>query len=216
MKNVDKLKYYSPVEERINIVTHGIGLVLSIIGLILLITHAAMYRNELYVLSFSIFGISLVVVYAASTIYHSIKKPELRMRMKIVDHAAIYLLIAGTYTPLTLITLHNTLGWVLFIILWIFAITGISLKLFFTGRYSLLSTIMYVLMGWIIVIAIKSIFENLPLGGFVWFITGGLVYTVGAILYSIKKIKFNHAIFHFLVVIGSFCHFVTVNYYVLP
>lgn len=216
MKNVDKLKYYSPVEERINIVTHGIGLVLSIIGLILLITHAAMYRNELYVLSCTVFGLSLVAVYAASTIYHSIKKPELRMRMKIVDHAAIYLLIAGTYTPLTLITLHNTLGWVLFIILWIFAITGISLKLFFTGRYSLLSTIMYVLMGWIIVIAIKSIFENLPLGGFVWFITGGLVYTVGAILYSIKKIKFNHAIFHFLVVIGSFCHFVTVNYYVLP
>jgi len=216
MKNVDKLKYYSPVEERINIVTHGIGLVLSIIGLILLITHAAMYRNELYVLSCTVFGLSLVAVYAASTIYHSIKKPELRMRMKIVDHAAIYLLIAGTYTPLTLITLHNTLGWVLFIILWIFAITGISLKLFFTGRYSLLSTIMYVLMGWIIVIAIKSIFENLPLEGFVWFITGGLVYTVGAILYSIKKIKFNHAIFHFLVVIGSFCHFVTVNYYVLP
>ena len=216
MKNVNIVKYYSPAEERINIATHAIGLILSIIGMFLLIIHAAMYRNELYILSFTIFGTSLVVVYAASTAYHSVKKPELRIKMKIVDHAAIYILIAGTYTPLTLITLHNTLGWVLFIILWIFAITGVTLKLFFTGKYSLLSTIMYVLMGWIIIIAIKSIFDNLPFEGFVWFITGGLVYTVGAILYSIKKIKFNHAIFHFLVVVGSFCHFVTVNYYVLP
>jgi hemolysin III len=136
--------------------------------------------------------------------------------LKIIDHASIYVLIAGTYTPFTLVTLNGTIGWVIFGTSWGLALTGIILKLFFTGKYDLISTIMYVLMGWVIVFAIKPLINNLPLEGLLWLFAGGISYTIGAILYSIKKIKFNHAIFHMFVLIGSFCHFMSVFFYVLP
>ena len=135
--------------------------------------------------------------------------------MNILDHATIYVLIAGTYTPFTIVTLNGTIGWVIFGISWGLALTGVILKLFFTGKYNLLSTIMYVLMGWVIVFAIKPLVNNLPSEGLIWLFAGGFSYTIGAILYSIKKIKFNHAIFHIFVLIGSFCHFMSVYFYVL-
>jgi hemolysin III len=209
-------KYYSPIEEKINIISHATGFILSIVALVFLVTHANLRGDVWHIVSFSIFGASLVILYAASTIYHSAKNPEVRNRLKIFDHASIYVLIAGTYTPFTLVTLKGTIGWVIFGISWGMAITGIILKIFFTGRYNLISTLMYVLMGWLIVFAIKPLINNLPFGGLLWLVAGGISYTIGALIYSIKKINFNHAIFHMFVLLGSFCHFMSVFFYVLP
>jgi hemolysin III len=216
MKDIEGIKYYSPIEEKINIISHATGFILSIVAFVLLVTHANLHGDVWHIVSFSIFGASLIILYAASTFYHSAKKSKLRNRLKIIDHASIYVLIAGTYTPFTLVTLKGTIGWVIFGTSWGLALTGIILKLFFTGKYNLISTIMYVLMGWVIVFAIKPLINNLPLEGLLWLIAGGISYTIGAILYSIKKIKFNHAIFHMFVLMGSFCHFMSVFFYVLP
>jgi hemolysin III len=216
MKDKEGIKYYSSIEEKINILSHAIGFILSMVALVLLVRHAVLHGDVWHIVSFSIFGSSLIILYAASTFYHSAKNPELRNRLKIIDHASIYVLIAGTYTPFTLVTLNGPIGWVIFGTSWGLALTGIILKLFFTGRYNLVSTIMYVLMGWIIVFAIKPLIHNLPVEGLWWLVAGGISYTVGAILYSIKKIKFNHGIFHVFVLSGSFCHFMSVFFYVLP
>ena len=216
MNDIEIIKYYSPIEEKINITTHAIGFILSIVAFVLLVTHANLHGDVWHIVSFSIFGASLIVLYAASTFYHSAKKSELRNRLKILDHASIYILIAGTYTPFTLVTLNGTIGWVIFGTSWGLALTGIILKFFFTGKYNLISTIMYVLLGWVIVFAIKPLINNLPLEGLLWLLAGGIFYTIGAILYSIKKIKFNHAIFHMFVLSGSFCQFMSVFFYVLP
>ena len=216
MKDIERINYYSPIEEKINIISHAIGSILSIVAFIFLFIHANLHGNVWHIVSFSIFGASLITLYAASTFYHSAKKSELRNRLNIIDHASIYILIAGTYTPFTLVTLKGTIGWVIFGTTWGLALTGIILKLFFTGKYNLISTIMYVLMGWVIVFAIKPLINNLPLEGLIWLLVGGISYTIGAILYSIKKIKFNHAIFHMFVLSGSFCQFMSVFFYVLP
>jgi len=216
MEEIEGIKYYSPVEEKTNIISHAIGFILGIVALVLLVSSASLYGNAWHIISFSIFGTSLVVLFAASTFYHSAKKPELRNKLRVIDHVSIYILIAGTYTPFTLITLNGPIGWMIFGTAWGLALTGIILKLFFTGKYKIISTLTYVFMGWIIVFAIKPVINNLALEGLLWLFAGGMAYTVGAILYSIKKIKFNHAIFHVFVLIGSFCHFVSVFFYVLP
>lgn len=215
MAKVTLPKYYSPFEEKINVISHAIGFILSIVALVFLVVRAGMYGNSMHVVSFTIFGVSLMVLYAASSLYHNATQPEVRKRLKIFDHASIYVLIAGTYTPFTLVTLQGSAGWVIFGVSWGIALVGITLKLFFTGRYSIASTVMYVLMGWVIIFAIKPLVHNLSADGLFWLFLGGVAYTVGAVLYSIKKIKFNHAIFHLLVLIGSFCHFVSIYFYVL-
>ena len=209
-------KFYSPLEERINILSHAIGLLLSIIAVVLLVTRASSYGNAWHIVSAAIFGASLITLYAASTVYHSATRAELRARLRIIDHATIYILIAGTYTPFTLITLNGTVGWVIFAFSWGMAISGIILKLFFTGRFNLVSTLMYVLMGWIIIFAVKPLIANLSTEGLFWLVAGGLSYTIGAIIYSIKKVPLNHAIFHLFVLGGSICHFVAVYFFVLP
>jgi len=216
MKDIEGIEYYSPREEKINIISHAVGFILSIVALILLVMHANLHGDVWHIVSFSIFGVSLIILYTASTFYHSAKKPKLRSRLRIVDHASIFILIAGTYTPFTLVTLNGTIGWVIFGTSWGLALTGIILKLFFTGKYKLISTIMYILISCIIVFAIKPLIENLPLEGLLWLFAGGISYIIGAILYSIKRIKLNHAIFHIFVLIGSFCHFISVFFYVLP
>lgn len=216
MKDIEGIKCYSPLEEKINIISHANGFVLSIVALAFLVMHAALHGNVWHIVSFSIFGASLMMLYAASTFYHSAKKSEIRNRLKILDHASIYVLIAGTYTPFTLVTLKGTIGWVIFGISWGLALTGIILKLFFTGKYDIISTMMYILMGWVIVFAIKPLIHNLSLDGLLWLFAGGISYTIGAILYSIEKIKLNHAIFHIFVLFGSLCHFISVFFYVLP
>jgi len=211
-----EVRYYDPKEEKLNVITHGIGLILSIVALVLLVVYSSLYGNARQITSFSIFGASLIVLYSASTLYHYSKDPKLRNRLNIFDHASIYVLIAGTYTPFALVTLQGTVGWIIFGVSWGLALTGIIFKLFFTGRFDKLSTITYVLMGWIIIFAIKPLVNNLPLNGLLWLAAGGILYTVGAVLYSMNKIKYNHAIFHIFVLLGSFCHFMSVFFYILP
>jgi hemolysin III len=157
-----------------------------------------------------------VLLFAASTCYHNSSAPELRAKLRVVDHGAICVLIAGTYTPLTLITLSGTIGWTIFSLSWGLALAGIMLSLFFTGRLKVLSTLIYVIMGWIIVFAIKPLMASLDEVGLRWLIAAGVTYTLGAIICAVTAIKFNHAIFHIFVLLGSFCHFITVYFYVLP
>lgn len=216
MKTEKEIVHYSPLEEKLNIWSHGLGVVLGIVALVFLVIHAAMNGSAVHVVSFTIYGASIIVLYLASTLYHSAKKPVLRNRLRIFDHAAIYLLIAGTYTPFALVTLEGAVGWTIFGLVWGFAIVGITLKLFFTGQFDKLSTAMYVLMGWLIIFAIKPLIENLSSEGLFWLMAGGIAYTVGAILYSIRKLPFNHAIFHVFVLLGSLFHFIAVYTYVLP
>lgn len=216
MNDNQPIKVYSPAEEKINIYSHALGLLLSGAALLLLLMRASQYGNALYILSFGIFGLSLIALYAASTVYHSATRPALRARLRIIDHATIYILIAGTYTPFTLITLSGPVGWTIFTVSWGMAISGITLKLFFTGRFNLVSTLMYVFMGWIIVFAVKPLLASFPTAGIYWLVAGGLSYTTGAIIYSIRKIPLNHAIFHLFVLGGSICHFIAVYFYVLP
>jgi hemolysin III len=215
MKENQKVKYYSPMEEKINIASHAFGFILSIVALFLLIRHASFNGSGLHIISFSIYGISLIVLYAASTLYHSAKSPELRTRLRVFDHASIYVLIAGTYTPFALITLNGELGWIVFGLSWGLASAGVILKLFFTGKYKLISTLMYVFMGWMMIFFITPLMDSLSVDGLIWLAAGGISYTVGAALYSIKKIQFNHAIFHLFVLLGSCAHFVSVFFYVL-
>jgi len=210
------MMHYSLPEEKTNIISHAIGFVFSIVALVLMVIKASLYGNGWHVVSVSIFGLSLMSLYAASTFYHSAKDLKVRSRMRIIDHASIYVLIAGTYTPFVLITLNGSIGWMIFGACWGMAFIGITLKLFFTGKYDVISTLMYVFMGWIIVFAIKPLIDSLAAEGLFWLFAGGVAYTVGAILYSFKKIKFNHAIFHIFVLLGSACHFVSVWFYVLP
>jgi hemolysin III len=207
--------HYSPAEEMTNVISHAVGLLLSIVGLLLMLLRAGDSGDVLRIISAAIFGAGLIALYAASTLYHSAKDPKTRSRLRVNDHATIYILIAGTYTPITLVTLNGWIGWTLFGITWAMALTGVVLKLFFTGRYHLLSTLMYVFMGWIIIFAVKPLMDSLPVAGLAWLLAGGIAYTTGAILYSIEKIHFNHAIFHLFVLLGSFCHFVAVYDYVL-
>ncbi len=205
---------YSDKEEKLNIATHAFGFLLSVIAFPFLVLKAMLLEGFWKPVSILIFGFSLIILYAASTFYHAATKPKLRRRLNIFDHAAIYVLIAGTYTPFTIITLEGNTGWIIFGLTWFFALTGIILKLFFTGKFDKLSTIMYVLMGWQIVFAISPLLEKLSVEGLFWLFAGGVFYTVGAVLYSIKKIPYNHAIFHFFVLAGSLSHFISIYYYV--
>jgi hemolysin III len=214
MKKDSQIKRYSPIEEAINIWSHVLGIFLSIIAIFLLVKHAIELKSVLHIVSLSIYGFSMLTLYTASSIYHSRKNDEQRIYMRVFDHASIYILIAGTYTPFTIISLHGKIGWIIFGLSWGMALMGIILKLFFTGRFSLLSTLIYIFMGWMIIFAIKPLMSSLSAGGIKWLFAGGIAYTLGGILYVIKKIKFNHAIFHILVLIGSICHFISIYYYV--
>ena len=209
----EKLNYgYSDTEERLNVWSHGLGLFASILVFPFLMIKATNYANFWDIASFVIYGVSLIVLYAASTFYHAAKNPKKRRRLNIFDHAAIYVLIAGSYTPFCLVALNSDLGWYMFIAVWVFALTGIILKLFFTGRFDKISTAMYLLMGWQVVFFIKPLMVALPSFNLNLLIGGGVFYTIGAILYSIKKIPYNHAIFHVFVLLGSISHFIGIYY----
>lgn len=208
--------YYNSKEETLNIITHGIGLLLSIVALVLLLVHSFNSGTVRHITSFAIFGVSMIALYAASTFYHYSKSPELRYRLNILDHAAIYVLIAGTYTPFCLVVLKGWVGWTIFGVSWGLALIGIIFKIFYFGRYDRMSTIAYVLMGWVIIFAIKPLVSNFSTAGLIWLFSGGLAYSIGAYLYSVRRIRFNHALFHVFVLLGSFCHFISVFMYVLP
>ncbi|NVK53361.1 MAG: hemolysin III family protein [Flavobacteriaceae bacterium] len=204
---------YSEKEENLNVISHAIGFIASICAFPFLILKSLYFSGFWKPFSLYVFGVSLMVLYAASTFYHASKKPTLRRRLHIFDHAAIYVLIAGTYTPFTLITLEGKTRWTVFFITWSVALVGIVLKLFFTGRFNKLSTLLYVLMGWQIVFSINPLLENLSTEGIQWLFTGGVFYTVGAVLYLVKKLPYNHAIFHLFVLLGSLSHFIAIYNY---
>lgn len=203
-------------QEIANSVTHGLGIALSVAGLIVLVVLASLHATVWHIVSFSIFGASLVLLYTASTLYHSFRSPRVKQVLHIIDHSSIYLLIAGSYTPFVLVTLRGAWGWSLFGVVWGIALAGIVLKTFFTGRYKMASTILYLLMGWMIVVAIKPLAHAVPVGGIVWLAAGGLAYTIGAVIYMWKTIPYHHSIWHLFVLAGSICHYFSVLLYVLP
>lgn len=209
-------KKYDKKEEILNIASHGIGFLLSVAALVLLVVFASIRGDVWHIVSYSIYGTSLVILYLASTLFHWSKKPSRRLKLNVFDHASIYILIAGTYTPLLLVTLRGPWGWSLFGVVWGMAIIGIVLKFFFTGRYNKISTLAYVIMGWVVIIALKPLIENLSTPGLIWLTIGGLSYSIGAIFFLLNKIPYNHAIFHLFVLGGSISHFVTIFWYVLP
>ena len=208
--------FYSNFEEKLNVWSHFAGLVLSVIGLVLLILRAIDLENKWAIISFPIFGLSMIILYLASTLYHYSKNPKVRYRLNIFDHAAIYVLIAGSYTPFALVSLNGKEGYSIFLIVWTIALFGIIFKIFFIGRFNILSTVLYVAMGWLIIFSSQTLLKNLNFNGLMWLVSGGISYTIGAALYSINKIKLNHAIFHVFVLLGTFCHFIAVYYYVIP
>jgi len=213
MKKISNPKY-SKKEEKLNVLTHAFGLIMSIVGLPFLLLKSLQYNGFWKPLSIIIFGVSLIVLYAASTFYHASKDSKLRRKLNIFDHAAIYILIAGTYSPFTIIILDGSLGWLIFSCTWVFAFVGIILKFFFTGRFDKLSTAMYILMGWQIILAIKPLMNAFSINGLKFLFAGGVFYTVGALLYSSKKITYNHAIFHVFVLLGSTSHFICIYKYI--
>ncbi len=201
-------------EEIANSVTHGIGAALSIAGLTLLVVLATIHGDVWRVVSFSVYGGTLVILYLASTLYHSVPNPRIKHIFRIIDHSAIYLLIAGTYTPFLLVSMRGPWGWSLLAVVWTLAISGIVFKTFLIHRFSKLSTIVYLLMGWLCVVAIKEMLATIPPYGMVWLSAGGLCYTVGVIFYVWHRLPYNHAIWHMFVLGGSACHFFAILFYV--
>ncbi len=206
---------HSHREEIVNALTHGLGVVLSIGGGAVLITLAAIHAGAREVVSVSIFVASLVLLYTASTLYHAIAHPQLKARLKVLDHCAIFLLIAGTYTPFTVAALKGGLGWTLFGLVWGLAVIGIVFKLFFTGRFRLLSTATYVGMGWLALVAFVPLAAALTPTALTWLIIGGVLYTTGTIFYHNRRIPHSHGIWHLFVLAGSIAHFTAVTAQVL-
>ena len=203
---------YPATEELINVYSHGAGFIASLVALIVLTLKA---DGMLQIVSVTVFAASLMALYGSSTIYHSTADVARRAWLRTVDHAMIYVLIAGSYTPLSLLVLKGAVGWSIFGLIWGMAATGIVIKLFHTGKYDKLSTAMYVFMGWVIVFAIKPLIANMSSVGLAWLFAGGIFYTVGAIFYSIRKMPYGHATFHIFCLLGSACHFVAVYVFVL-
>ena len=210
-KQLNKL----PIEEIANTLTHGFGLALSIFGLVVLVYLASIYGDIWHILSSIVYGLSLVVLYAASTFYHGSSSPERKKTLQLIDHCCIYLLIAGTYTPFTLVALRGTFGTGLFILVWAFALIGIALKIFFHDKIPAASVISYLVMGWIGIFAVQPLFEKLGWMPLILIVAGGLIYTLGTIFYGWKSLKHHHAVWHLFVLGGSICHFLAISIYVL-
>jgi len=205
----------TPLEELANSFTHGVGFVLSIAGFVLLLIFATSYDKDYAIFSSLFYGISLMVLYAASTVYHGIQSVRVKSVLQICDHASIYLLIAGSYTPLALLMLGGTWGWTLFGLQWGLAVLGITMKVFYTGRFEAFSLMVYLAMGWLIIFDIGFLFDALPTTGFVFLVVGGLAYSIGVIFYVWDTLPFNHAIWHLFVLTGSSFHFFLMLFYVL-
>lgn len=199
-----------------NAITHGIGVVLSIVALVILIVFAALHGNGWHITACSIFGTALVVLYASSTLYHSVQRAPLKRLLRKFDHAAIFLLIAGTYTPFLLVSLRGPWGWSLFGVVWGMAVAGIVMKFWFTGRFRGVSTAIYIVMGWLMVIAFAPMLRAVEPGGLWLLLAGGLCYTGGTVFYLWRRMPYHHAVWHLFVLGGSACHFFAVYSYVVP
>ena len=205
---------YTAGEEAANVATHAAGLLASMVGGTVLV-YLGMVRGEvLHVASAGVYGATLVALYAASTLYHAFRRPGVKRVMRVIDHCAIYLLIAGTYTPFVLVGLGGGWGWTLFGVVWATAAAGIVFKLFATGRFTVVSTAAYVAMGWLGVVAFKPLVDALPTAAIVWLVLGGLAYTAGTLFYH-RRVPYSHALWHVFVLLGSACHFFAIGVYVL-
>lgn len=201
-------------EEKLNAFTHAIGALLGIVALVLLIVFNT-NKTEWSLFSVMVYGISIIILFSASTLYHSVTNEKKKHYFRIIDHISIYLLIAGTYTPVLLISLEQTLGWTLFWVVWGIAAFGVILKLFFTGKFEIFSTLLYLVMGWLIVFDFSNLLETFGSNGILFLFAGGLSYTVGIIFYAIQKIPYNHVIWHLFVLSGAIFHFFMIFYFVI-
>lgn len=200
-------------EEIANSITHGIGVALSVAGLVLLVVFASLYGDAWRIVSFSIYGATLIILYLASTLYHSLTNVKAKKFFHYLDHSAIFLLIAGTYTPITLVPLRGILGWILFGLIWALAIGGIVFKALSKGRFRIVSVIIYLAMGWLVVIAAKPIISALPSGLMLWLLIGGACYSLGVIFYALKKMPYHHMVWHIFVLAGSITHFLGILFF---
>ncbi len=207
---------YSIGEEIANSVTHGVGLILAIAGLAVLTAFASRLGNAWHVVSCAIFATTLILQYAFSTLYHSIQLPRAKSVMRVLDHSAIFLLIAGTYTPFMLVNLRGTWGWTLFGIVWTLALLGVLFQVSLLRRWQGISLSLYIGMGWVVVIAIKPMLSSVAPGGLILLLLGGLAYTSGVVFYLWERLRYNHAIWHGFVLAGSILHFFAVLFYVIP
>lgn len=204
------------LEELANTVTHGLGLVLSIAGFVVLLVLAILRGTAWHIVACSIYGATLICLYAASTLYHAVVSPRVKRVLRILDHSAIYLLIAGTYTPFLLLNLRGPWGWSLFGVIWGLAFAGILFKFWFVGHFEFLSTAVYIAMGWLVVIAAKPVLTHVSGTTLLWLLAGGLFYTAGVVFYAWKRLPYSHAVWHLFVLAGSTCHYFAVLRSVLP
>lgn len=208
------MRIQTALEERLNAFTHAIGALFGIAALVLLIVFNS-HKTSWSLFSVIVYGISIIILFSASTLYHSVKSERKKHYFRIIDHISIYLLIAGTYTPVLLITLSESNGWTLFWVVWGIAAFGVVLKLFFTGRFELFSTLLYLVMGWLIVFDFSNLSEIIGSDGILFLFAGGLSYTVGILFYAIQKIPYNHVIWHLFVLAGAMFHFFMIFFYVI-
>ncbi len=207
---------YTRHEELANVITHGLGAALSVAGLAFMVTVAGLNGDAWHVVSVTIFGASLVLLYTASMLYHAFSDPAMKRLLRKFDHAGIFLLIAGTYTPFLLVSLRGPWGWSLFGVVWGLGLIGVAFKFWFAGRFRGVSTVIYVAMGWLVLIALRPIMAALPAPGFWLLVAGGFIYTAGTGFYLWKRLPYHHAVWHLFVLGGSICHFAAVFGYVLP
>ena len=202
-------------EEVAHSVTHGAGLLAAVAGLVMLVTLAAATRDPWRVTACAIYASTLVALYAASTLYHALSATRARDVFRVLDHSAIYLLIAGTYTPFALVSLRGPWGWTLLAIVWSLALAGVTMKAVFGARWPIISTALYIAMGWVVIIAVKPLVAHVPPAGIAWLVAGGLAYTGGVVFYAWTKLRYSHAIWHLFVLAGSVCHYIAVVLYVV-
>lgn len=204
------------IEEFANTLTHGFGLLLSVAAFVVLVVLAGVKGDFWYIASSILYGLSLIILYAASTVYHSAISPEAKRKLQIVDHCCIYLLIAGTYTPFTLVVLRSGIGGNLFIFVWAFALLGIVSKLMFGKRFKIFSVLSYLVMGWIGIVAVQPLHAALGFAPVALVVAGGIAYSIGVIFFAWESIKHHHAIWHVFVLLGSILHFLAISIYVIP
>ena len=207
---------YSFAEEVANSVTHGLGAALSVTALVLLAVYSARSGDPWRIVSFSIYGTTLTSMYLSSVLYHGFQRPRIKNVFRCLDHSAIYLLIAGTYTPFTLVNMRGGWGWTLFGLIWTLAVAGLVMTALRIARSRTLSSLVYIGMGWLVVVAVRPLLDSIAPGGIAWLLAGGLAYTLGVCFYVWKRLPYNHAIWHLFVLGGSVCHFFAVWFYVLP
>ena len=201
-------------EEKANIITHALGLILAFGACYFLVKTTNGSSDILKKIAFTVYGLSIIFLFASSTLYHAASTFQLKRALRIADHVAIYFLIAGTYTPFLLVPLRGTWGWALLIVIWTLAIVGSILKLWYTGKYERISTAVYLGMGWLAIVAVKPMIESVPLVGLLWLIGGGLCYTVGVYFYNKRSWRYHHAIWHVFVLAGSGCHYISISNYI--